>query len=53
MRALSCVIAAVMVLTGPSLAGSAATDLPGPGSFSYSGSPVLTPASEVAAKVGQ
>ena len=53
MRALSYVIAVVMVLTGPSLAGSAAPDLPGIGTFSYSGSPILTPASELAAMVGQ
>lgn len=46
MRALSYVIAVVMVLSGPSLAGSAARDLPGIGTFGYSGSPVLTPASE-------
>ena len=44
MRVLSCVIAVAMVLTGSSLAGSAAPDLPGPGTFSYSGFPVLTPA---------
>jgi hypothetical protein len=47
MRALSYVIAAVMVLSGPSLAGSAAPELPGIGTFSYSGSPVLSRTSEV------
>ena len=53
MRALSYVIAVVGILTGPSLAGSAAPDLPGIGTFSYSGSPIATSASERAAKVGQ
>jgi len=53
MRALSYVIAVVLVLTSPSLAGSAAPDLPGVGTFSYSGSSVSTPASELAATVGQ
>jgi hypothetical protein len=43
MRALSYVIAVVMVLSGPALADSAAPDLPGTGTFSYSGSPILTP----------
>jgi len=52
MRALSYVIAVVMVLSGPSLAGSAAPDLPGVGTFSYSGSPIASPAFEVAAAVG-
>jgi hypothetical protein len=53
MRALSYVIAVVAVLTGPSLAGSAASDLPGAGTFSYNGSPLPSPAPEVAATVGQ
>jgi hypothetical protein len=53
MRALSYVLAVVLVLTGPSLAGSAAPDLPGIGTFSYSGSPLPVPASEMAAAVGQ
>ena len=42
MRALSCVIALVLVLTRPSLAGSADRDLPGIGTFAYTGS--LAPA---------
>jgi len=50
MRALSYVIAVVVILTGPSLAGSAAPDLPGIGTFSYSGSPIVAPASEMAAR---
>jgi hypothetical protein len=49
MRALSYVIAVVLVLTGPSLAGPAAADLPDIGTFSYSGSPLPNPAPEVAA----
>jgi hypothetical protein len=53
MRALSYVIAVVLVLTGPSLAGPAAPDLPGIGTFSYSGSPIPAPAFELAAMVGQ
>jgi len=52
MRAFSYVIAVVLVLTGPSLAGPAAPDLPGVGTFSYSGSPLPNPAPELAATVG-
>ena len=40
MRALSYIIALVLVLTGPSLAGSADRDMPGVGTFTYCGSPV-------------
>ena len=43
MRALSYMIALVFVLTGPSLAGSADRDLPGVGTFTYCGSPLVTP----------
>jgi len=39
MRALSCIIALVFVLTGPSLAGSADRDMPGVGTFTYCGCP--------------
>jgi hypothetical protein len=53
MRALSYIIALVLVLTGPSLAGSAGRDLPGIGTFTYCGSPILTPAPELMAAVGQ
>jgi hypothetical protein len=53
MRALSYLIALVFVLTGPSLAGSADRDMPGIGTFSYCGSPVVTPASELMAAVSQ
>ena len=53
MRALSYIIAVVLVLTGPSLAGSADRDLPGIGTFTYCGSPILAPAPEMMAAVGQ
>ena len=43
MRALSTIIALVLVLTGPSLAGSADRDMPGVGTFIYCGSPIMTP----------
>jgi hypothetical protein len=41
MRAL--IFAVVMILAGPSLAGTAEGDLPGVGTFSYSGSPIPAP----------
>ena len=47
MRALSYVIALVFVLTGPSLAGSADRDMPGVGTFTYCGSPIVTVAPEL------
>jgi hypothetical protein len=53
MRALSYLIALVFVLTGPSLAGSADRDLPGVGTFTYCGSPILSPAPKLVASVGQ
>jgi hypothetical protein len=53
MRTLSFIIAVVSVLAGPSLAGSADGDLPGIGTFSYSGSPILHPAPKVMAAIGQ
>ena len=43
MRAVSCIIALLVVLSGPSLAGSADRDMPGVGTFTYCGSPVVTP----------
>ncbi len=49
MRAISYLIALILVLTGPSLAGSADGSLPGAGTFSYYGTPVLLPASQVVA----
>ncbi len=47
MRPLSYVIAVVLLLGGPSLAGSADRDLPGIGTFSYNGSPIAAPAPPV------
>jgi hypothetical protein len=52
MRALSYLIALGFILTGPSLAGSADRDLPGVGTFSYCGSPIMTPAPRLMASVG-
>jgi hypothetical protein len=51
MRALSYIFAVVIVLTGPSLAGSADRDLPGTGTFTYCGSPIVAPA--MTAAIGQ
>ena len=53
MRALSYILALVLVLTGPSLAGSADRDKPGVGTFTYCGSPVVTPAPDVMAAISQ
>jgi hypothetical protein len=55
MRVLSYIIATVLLLTGPLMAGSAENDLPGIGTFSYNGSPVATqiPAMLTASNVGQ
>jgi hypothetical protein len=39
MRTLSIVLAFAFALAGPSLAGFADAGLPGPGTFSYNGSP--------------
>jgi hypothetical protein len=52
MRAISYMIAVILVLTAPSLAGSADGDLPGAGTFSYHGTPVLAPAPVVVAALG-
>jgi hypothetical protein len=52
MRAASYMIALVLVLTGPSMAGSADRDLPGIGTFSYCGSPIPTPAPRLMAEIG-
>jgi hypothetical protein len=43
MRALSYIIATVLLLTGPSMAGSVENDLPGIGTFAYNGSLSVTP----------
>jgi hypothetical protein len=53
MRALSYIIALVLVLTGPSLAGSADRDVPGVGTLIYCGSPILTLAPDLMAAGGQ
>jgi len=53
MRGLSCLIALVFVLTGPSLAGSSDRDMPGVGTFTYCGSPIITPAPGLMAAVSQ
>jgi hypothetical protein len=53
MRAFSYVIALVFLLTGPSLAGSADGDLLGVGTFTFSGSPIVVPALEIVAALGQ
>jgi hypothetical protein len=53
MRVHSCVIALVFVLTGPSVAGSADRDLPGVGTFTYCGTPIVTSAPKLMAAIGQ
>jgi hypothetical protein len=52
MRALSYIIALVLLLTGPSLAGSADGGLPGVGTFTYNGSPIVSSGSTVIAASG-
>jgi hypothetical protein len=52
-RTLSFVVALVSVLAGPSMAGSADRDMPGIGTFTYCGSPIVTPAPDVLAAVSQ
>ena len=44
MRTVSFILAFAFVLAGPSMAGSVDQGLPGIGAFSYSGSPVASPA---------
>jgi hypothetical protein len=53
MRALSYLIALFFVLTGPSMAGTADRDMPGVGTFTYCGSPVVTPAPDMMAAISQ
>ena len=53
MRVLSYMIVLVFVLAGPSMAGSADRELPGVGTFTYCGSPVVTPAPEMMAAISQ
>jgi hypothetical protein len=47
MRTFSYIFALLLVLTVPSMAGSADRDVPGVGTFVYCGSPILTPAPEL------
>jgi len=44
MQSLSFVLALAFVLAGPTLAGSSDVNLPGIGTFAYSGSPIVTSA---------
>ena len=44
MRILSFVLALAFVLAGPSVAGLQDSHLPGIGTFSYNGSPIVSPA---------
>ena len=53
MRTLSFIIVFVSVLARPSLAGSADRDMPGIGTFTYCGSPIVIPAPDVMAALGQ
>jgi hypothetical protein len=54
MRVLSYMIALAFILASPSLAGSADRDLPGVGTFTYWGSPVVvTPLHGLMAAVSQ
>ena len=53
MRTLSFIIVFVSVLAGPSLAGSADRDMPGIGTVTYCGSPIITPAPDFMAALGQ
>jgi len=53
MRVLGCIIAAVLVLSGPSLAGSADGELPGVGTSDYRGPPIIQPALDVVAQLGR
>jgi hypothetical protein len=55
MRVLSYIIATVLLLTGPLMVGSADNDLPGIGTFSYNGSPVIiqVPTAMAATNIGQ
>jgi hypothetical protein len=44
MRSLSLILALAFVVAGSSMAGSVEGNLPGVGTFSYNGSPVVSPA---------
>ena len=49
MRPLSFILAFAFVMAGPSLVGSSDSGLPGTGTFSYNGSPIVTSAPMVVA----
>jgi hypothetical protein len=49
MRSISFILAVAFLLLGPSLAGSSDNGLPGVGTFSYNGSPIVTSAPVVVA----
>ncbi|MFB9261988.1 hypothetical protein ACFFWD_02190 [Bradyrhizobium erythrophlei] len=49
MRTISFILAFAFLMAGPSMAGSADNGLPGIGTFSYSGAPVVSPAQMVVA----
>jgi hypothetical protein len=49
MRSISFMLAVAFVLIGSSLAGSSDNGLPGVGTFSYNGSPIVTSAPMVVA----
>ncbi|MGY4169800.1 hypothetical protein [Bradyrhizobium sp. USDA 3458] len=50
MRTMSLILALAFVMAGSSMAGSPDSGLPGIGTFSYNGSPVVTPAPMVLAQ---
>lgn len=47
MRTTSFILAFAFILAGPSMAGSSESGLPGVGTFSYNGSPVVPTASQL------
>lgn len=49
MRTISFILAFAFVMAGPSMAGTSDNGLPGIGTFSYNGSPVVTAAPIVVA----
>ncbi len=53
MRAISYITVVILALTAPSLADTADGDLPGIGTFSYRGTPILASAPAVVAILGQ